>query len=225
MDYRSELAAALARIADLETELSQLRREHAATLREREVGPTTPESQRPETKAGATGYQRCANCGGTNPTAELQCRLCNHSLRAYDEMKAEGSQCPRCERALQIIDVGMYLAACASCGGLWINRKQARLLTHAASLGVLLFDLQVVETIGARPPQAERHWAVKCPLCQAEMCQLAHGDSGITLDFCKEHGVWFDHGELRKVLLREKKAELLGDESSIAAWMFSALEA
>jgi Zn-finger nucleic acid-binding protein len=47
---------------------------------------------------------------------------------------------------------------------------------------------------------------------------------GIVLDFCRNHGVWFDHGELRKVLLQEKNKEEEKKESSIVGWIFSALD-
>jgi Zn-finger nucleic acid-binding protein len=42
---------------------------------------------------------------------------------------------------------------------------------------------------------------VPCPLCRQLMNRVNFaGCSGVVIDWCKEHGTWFDHSELRRVV-------------------------
>src|ERR1019366_9286012 len=42
---------------------------------------------------------------------------------------------------------------------------------------------------------------VKCPLCHVIMNRVNFGKrSGVIVDVCKEHGVWFDRGEITQAI-------------------------
>ncbi len=50
------------------------------------------------------------------------------------------------------------------------------------------------------PPEREVHYAW-CPECQKTMARMNFGGhSGIVVDVCREHGTWFDRGELEASL-------------------------
>jgi Zn-finger nucleic acid-binding protein len=42
---------------------------------------------------------------------------------------------------------------------------------------------------------------VKCPLCNEQMGRRNYArQSGVIVDFCPSHGLWFDHDELRRIV-------------------------
>jgi|SaaInlStandDraft_1057018.scaffolds.fasta_scaffold24121_2 Zn-finger nucleic acid-binding protein len=45
-------------------------------------------------------------------------------------------------------------------------------------------------------PEGER----KCPICDDAM--ETHKENGVSIDVCKEHGVWTDVGEIEKIIGR-----------------------
>jgi Zn-finger nucleic acid-binding protein len=86
---------------------------------------------------------------------------------------------------------------CDSCGGLMlaqcaVNRVGA---THDA-----LTDLQ--RALPRRPRlREERVVYLRCPRCQNLMNRRAFGRvSGIVVDVCRDHGVWFDAGKFSDAL-------------------------
>jgi len=95
-------------------------------------------------------------------------------------------------------DAGTGLDECPRCGGAWLdveafaalaadeNRRDALLATlrsHAAA-----------DTPVSAPTKV-------CPRCGGALVRFDYaGASGIQLDACRTHGVWFDRDELRRVL-------------------------
>jgi Zn-finger nucleic acid-binding protein len=72
----------------------------------------------------------------------------------------------------------------------------ADVLAHAERSGPFVSDV-------ARAPLAalEEVRYVPCPLCHATMNRANFGKvSGVIVDVCKEHGTWFDGGELTRVV-------------------------
>ncbi|MGH7180265.1 MAG: zf-TFIIB domain-containing protein, partial [Tepidisphaeraceae bacterium] len=53
-----------------------------------------------------------------------------------------------------------------------------------------------------KPQELEGDWRYRpCPQCGQMMNRINFaGGSGIVLDICKPHGIWFDHDELRKII-------------------------
>jgi len=58
-------------------------------------------------------------------------------------------------------------------------------------------------------PEGER----LCPICNEKM--LINLKDDVTLDVCKEHGVWLDKGELRRLFSRKNRQHLARQESLI----------
>jgi Zn-finger nucleic acid-binding protein len=89
---------------------------------------------------------------------------------------------------------------CHACGGLWLERAMFEQLgtsreRQGAVLGVLPAPLAPSETklepVRYRP----------CPTCAQRMNRVNYAKrSGVVLDVCKDHGIWFDKDELRRVL-------------------------
>ncbi len=87
---------------------------------------------------------------------------------------------------------------CAGCGGVWLDSGELELVGERG--GVLEDELlRALEQLqGARPPQGRRG----CPVCRKAMLEVrTETDPPITLDRCpREHGLWFDHGELSRLV-------------------------
>jgi Zn-finger nucleic acid-binding protein len=92
---------------------------------------------------------------------------------------------------------------CGRCAGLWLDSEAFRLLAERARTETLPIEghgapaSRAVRTLAEQAGPAYR----SCPICGALMHRQNYGRrSGVILDICKEHGVWFDAQELEEVL-------------------------
>ena len=114
---------------------------------------------------------------------------------------SDGTSCPACRKPLAGTMVGdLEVRECHACGGLWLDRAVFEQLgTSRERQGAVLGALPaptappvvLLEAVQYRP----------CPACQQRMNRVNYARrSGVVLDVCKEHGIWFDKDELRRVL-------------------------
>ena len=142
----------------------------------------------------------CPQCFGL---AFVGSKFCPHCGAALTEAVSEGTSilpCPRCNQYMQQRALNqILLTECDKCGGLWIDAETFHRIcadreNQSAVLGSVLGpDAQV--TIEKSP----RYLA--CPRCGQLMNRLnfAH-HSGVIIDICKPHGIWFDRDELRRII-------------------------
>jgi Zn-finger nucleic acid-binding protein len=143
---------------------------------------------------------RCAACLAWNLAGAAHCQACGRPLVAADHGsgQAAGCNCPRCGARLQAREYAeLSVDECDRCGGLFLAPAMLERLVaaHDASTGLRL----------ALPKRAvERESVVQyihCPVCGKLMNREAFGRiSGIVLDVCKSHGLWFDAGELSEAI-------------------------
>jgi Zn-finger nucleic acid-binding protein len=136
------------------------------------------------------GHKHCPECG-----AEL-------SVAAIDT-KVE-RVCPRCTTTLHARAItDTVIDECETCHGIFLDhiavkrvvtdRQQAR---AEAILGAL-----PAGTITASVPRAGERMYIKCPVCTTVMNRkLFSMGSGVIIDVCRAHGVFFDAGELPRVI-------------------------
>jgi len=157
------------------------------------------------------GSKFCGHCGAAAAEAELI------------EEKNPGD-CPRCEVELQPLKIGTAnMRECERCGGFWTGvetfehlcddkEQQSAVLTYIGD--------QDRELSAATPVNY-----VPCPDCKQLMNRSNFARiSGVIIDLCKHHGVWFDANELPKIISfieeggltrsREKEKIALDDERS-----------
>jgi len=169
----------------------------------------------------------CPNCGAGVASDSTQCEFCKTRLKTMAcpscfglmfvgskfcghcgasavQMASQDSddlgECPRCRKRLdelQIADVA--LDECQKCGGMWAD---------VATFEKICADREqqsaVLGFIGKREIASEplsKISYVPCPKCKQLMnrSNFAHA-SGVIIDTCKEHGVWFDADELPKII-------------------------
>ncbi len=134
------------------------------------------------------GAPHCSHCGAEAARAAVA---------------AGQSECPRCRPLrLNVTAVGEALVEdCVRCGGLWLDPK---------SFQKILDDREhQAAYVGLGAPRAMPHAAVPegrvryvpCPRCGKIMNRVNFARcSGVIVDVCKGHGVWFDADELRQIV-------------------------
>jgi len=106
---------------------------------------------------------------------------------------------------------------CYECGGVWLDSGELALVGERA--GALKADLLAA----LESEQATRHTREgkrRCPVCRKPMAEVTTDtDPPIVLDRCpREHGLWFDRGELSVVV-----AAAGADEANVLARFFADL--
>jgi Zn-finger nucleic acid-binding protein len=124
-------------------------------------------------------------------------------MAASEPEKAGALRCPRCETGLALVTVGKHsLHACDRCGGLWVDKNSfqdicAREEEQEAVLG---FQTEAKPMAVAQARKPGRAY-IPCPECGKLMNQKNFsGCSGVVLDWCRDHGSWFDKGELQQIV-------------------------
>lgn len=111
--------------------------------------------------------------------------------------------CPRCELPLQAREVaGLIVDECARCNGLFLDEVAIGLVLadeHHDRANALLAALPRSKPHPLPPPGARMY--IKCPTCSTVMNRkLFATGSGIVVDVCKDHGTFFDVGELPAII-------------------------
>jgi Zn-finger nucleic acid-binding protein/ribosomal protein L40E len=143
----------------------------------------------------------CPACFALVPLSASHCPGCGAALAAREAPRLDGAGCPACAKPLAGSKVGdLEIQACLACGGLWLDRAVFEQLgasreRQGAVLGVLPAPaappMPALEPVKYRP----------CPVCRQFMNRVNYAKrSGVVLDVCKVHGLWFDKDELHRLL-------------------------
>jgi Zn-finger nucleic acid-binding protein len=159
---------------------------------------------------------RCAACLAWNLAGAAHCQACGRSLVSSAERAGSAAvyRCPRCDSQLHAREYGdLSVEECDRCGGLFLAPTTMERLVAAR-------DMPTSLRLALPKREMKRETAVRyisCPTCGKSMNRQAFGRiSGVVVDVCKSHGVWFDGGELAEVirfveqggLEREREREL-----------------
>ena len=106
--------------------------------------------------------------------------------------------CPVCEKAMITAEMHQVeVDYCPSCRGIWLD---------AGELEILLGNPQKEAAFVAsfQPAATATQTPRNCPICRKRMEIVDAGGSGtVLLDRCRrQHGLWFDRGELPTLLER-----------------------
>lgn len=90
---------------------------------------------------------------------------------------------------------------CPSCGGYWLTTEVfTTLCLDREARGTLASTFGTLPSKEGSLRASDVHYR-RCAACQKMMNRVNFGRvSGIVIDLCKGHGVWFDPGELRSIL-------------------------
>lgn len=143
----------------------------------------------------------CPTCFGMVSLKARFCSHCGSAVQVLEQPDDSDLQCPGCQVKLVNTPVGgVDLHQCQQCGGLWLAKDRFEALAQARASQNLALPGQPVPAV-ALPPTTDVVRYRKCPACSRFMNRLNYARiSGIILDSCREHGLWFDRDELRRVL-------------------------
>ena len=167
----------------------------------------------------------CKSCLGVMFLGSKYCSHCGAKAVQVELLNdAEAGNCPRCRIKLEIVKLDTTnIRECTRCGGVWCGIQAFEELCankeqQAAVLGLFAdaLDRAVRPSIVSYVP---------CPDCKQLMNRSNFArSSGVIIDICKKHGVWFDRDELPKIIdfitgggmqrSREKERLALQDELS-----------
>jgi Zn-finger nucleic acid-binding protein len=90
------------------------------------------------------------------------------------------------------------LDECTACGGVFVDPPSfERICAEREQQAVVLRTTFPPPAV--RAPRTDRYWP--CPLCGRLMNRQNFARlSGVIVDVCKGHGVWFNHGELQAIV-------------------------
>ena len=145
----------------------------------------------------------CPNCMAR---VSDRARYCHHcaTLLVAESVAGESTtcHCPACgpDRLLisrKLSKQQINVLECQKCGGFWIS-----LATFDRLLDIVASQLKPVATSGLPPLRAERRSPYRpCAVCGKLMTRRNFGrSSGVIVDVCGSHGIWFDAYELSQVV-------------------------
>ncbi|HET9484779.1 MAG TPA: zf-TFIIB domain-containing protein [Xanthomonadales bacterium] len=135
------------------------------------------------------GHKHCPDCG-----TEL-------SVAATATPEQE-RMCPRCESeplgARRVED--LVVDECLACHGLFMDQTALKRIVTERKQARAEALLGAIPKIAAADRRGGKLY-VKCPVCKTLMNRrLFAAGSGVIIDVCRDHGVYFDEGELPKII-------------------------
>jgi Zn-finger nucleic acid-binding protein len=134
-----------------------------------------------------------------NVADALHCSGCGVELGLEPIGEPGHFQCPDCKEPLAAFKAESgCLYDCPKCGGQLVEHRLLRdLLERREVYG------SAAPRPSVRPPSVPTGPVryVRCPECDTVMNRKNFGGaSGVIVDVCKSHGIWFDSGELPRVI-------------------------
>lgn len=159
----------------------------------------------------------CAHCMARVSTRARFCHHCGVPVAPEGHAgQPTRHPCPICapRRFLNSRRLGkqdLAVLECSSCAGLWLGHDAFEILADRVRDHALPEDLAGAGNL--TPGQQTGPMYRKCPHCLKVMNRSNFArQSGVIIDRCKDHGFWFDSGELDAVLRWIKKG---GEERAL----------
>jgi Zn-finger nucleic acid-binding protein len=151
----------------------------------------------------AIAVRVCPSCFGSASVGMTHCPHCGAEVANSEPEEADAFRCPRCEANLAPIRVGKHtLQICNQCGGLWVDKSAFQAIcSHEEEQEAVLDFRSEVSALPLTPRPQKRRAYIPCPKCGKLMNQKNFSNcSGVILDWCRDHGSWFDKDELRQIV-------------------------
>ena len=94
------------------------------------------------------------------------------------------------------------LSECPACGGLWVDGEtlQEICTNQEEQQAVMGYNPEATTAASEAAVRSPRAY-IPCPECKKLMNRKQFADcSHVIVDWCKEHGTWFDRNELRQIV-------------------------
>jgi Zn-finger nucleic acid-binding protein len=131
-------------------------------------------------------------------------KFCGHcgAIAAPVGVSVDGdnSECPRCKVRLEILSIGeTEFRGCTKCDGMWMTTAAFENVCAERERQAAIFSF--LDKRGVRPQIMTKVNYVPCPDCGELMNRNNFArSSGVIVDVCRDHGVWFDADELPAII-------------------------
>ncbi len=168
----------------------------------------------------------CPKCFSETPAEGNFCYRCAEPIagRIKEGLILHDRICPHCEKPMRGMHIGRFsIADCKDCGGAFIPHNVFEVMQAQADK--LILPTAPIERRKLTANQPVRY--LRCPTCRKMMNRTNFGRiSGIIVDACGKHGIWFEPGEIQLVLefiakggirkSKEYELQRLKDEQKLA---------
>jgi Zn-finger nucleic acid-binding protein len=124
-------------------------------------------------------------------------------------------QCPACGSQLAAASIGRdEFYECSACHGTWLDVEPFQKLVKDLERQAAVLVTQMGRGGGEKIIPITHESMLSCPRCRRQMNRYEYaGDSSVHVDVCREHGIWFDHDELRRIIqfLQSRGLQRQGD--------------
>lgn len=169
--------------------------------------PAAPDATRCDYCGSRLATVACPSCFGSVFAGTQFCPHCGTKIPAPEAVEDGKTlplplHCPGCSgdmKPVQLAQTPMH--SCDQCGSTWLAPNDfAALCADREARGAVMTALGA-SGVAPTPPTPGKVRYVHCPVCDKVMNRVNFGKmSGIVVDVCKNHGVWFERDELRGVL-------------------------
>lgn len=146
----------------------------------------------------------CPSCFGNAAVDMKHCPHCGTAVANSHLKEKSALKCPLCECVMSLAKIGIYsLHECIRCSGLWVGKNcfQAICTGEEEQEAILRFRSEENSDGGGNPNKRKRAY-IPCPECGKLMNHKNFSHcSGIVLDWCRDHGSWFDRQELHQIVI------------------------
>jgi len=171
----------------------------------------------------------CPNCGAAVSSDAAQCGFCTSRLKTMacpaclglmflgsrhcprcgaqavqTEIKDDDNlgDCPRCKIKLNRLQIDrINLRVCRRCEGWWADVETFENVCAERESQAAVLNFIRAEQIHVENKNPVKVSYVPCPDCKQLMNRSNFArSSGVIIDLCKQHGVWFDREELPKII-------------------------
>lgn len=143
----------------------------------------------------------CPSCFGLMFVGNKFCGHCGaKTVQTATEGSENPSECPRCRKRLDLLQIGdAALDECQKCGGMWADVETFEKICADREQQSAVLGFIGQRELRLEPPAKISY--VPCPGCKQLMNRSNFARaSGVIVDICKQHGVWFDVDELPKII-------------------------
>jgi Zn-finger nucleic acid-binding protein len=144
----------------------------------------------------------CPNCFAIMFTGMKHCPRCGADAARTEQGVANDRKCPRCTKALIIIQVGtLPLDECGDCQGIWLDVDKFTKICDDQESRASIIQWRAAAAPSLATARADIIKYLACPECRKLMNRMNFAKvSGVIIDVCHDHGTWFDRDELYRVV-------------------------
>ena len=155
---------------------------------------------------------KCPTCCAPLPAGRALCGYCGSTAdldfagKSFDTANPPEHPriCAGCEQPMDGLNIGndqdpFFVDRCPACFGIFLDCGELETIIDREVPPVYAVDHLALSCLSEQNGEVVRYR--KCPVCRKIMNRVNYGQSsGVVADQCRDHGVYLDAGELRRIL-------------------------